>query len=144
MLKIILIIFLSILIYSCSPINKQHGYLLDDVVLTSDKMSKFQDNVTKKEEILEIMGTPSIEIQDVDNIWIYLVSLKEKKVFDEDMLLSQLIYRFAFNSKGVLISSKTLTHEDFEDISFSNEKTSVDRNAYSITDQLYDAFTRGQ
>ncbi len=144
MLKIILIIFLSILIYSCSPINKQHGYLLDDVVLTSDKMSKFQDNVTKKEEILEIMGTPSIEIQDVDNIWIYLVSLKEKKVFDEDILLSQLIYRFAFNSKGVLISSKTLTHEDFEDISFSNEKTSVDRNAYSITDQLYDAFTRGQ
>ena len=144
MLKIILIIFLSILIYSCSPINKQHGYLLDDVVLTSDKISKFQDNVTKKEEILEIMGTPSIEIQDVDNIWIYLVSLKEKKVFDEDMLLSQLIYRFAFNSKGVLISSKTLTHEDFEDISFSNEKTSVDRNAYSITDQLYDAFTRGQ
>ncbi len=144
MLKIILIIFLSILIYSCSPINKQHGYLLDDVVLTSDKMSKFQDNVTKKEEILEIMGTPSIEIQDVDNIWIYLVSVKEKKVFDEDILLSQLIYRFAFNSKGVLISSKTLTHEDFEDISFSNEKTSVDRNAYSITDQLYDAFTRGQ
>ena len=28
-------------LYSCSPINKQHGYLLDDFLISSEKMSKF-------------------------------------------------------------------------------------------------------
>ena len=51
------------------------------------------------------MGSPSIEIQDVDNVWIYFLSLKEKKVFDEDELLFQSIYRFEFDENGILIES---------------------------------------
>ena len=36
------------------------------------------------------------------------------------------------------------TINEFNKIAFSNEKTKVIRDAYGITDQLYDAFTRGQ
>ena len=35
------------------------------------------------------MGSPSIEIQDIENVWIYLFVSKEK-VFDEDELLFQI------------------------------------------------------
>ena len=90
------------------------------------------------------MGSPSIEIQDVENVWIYLLSLKEKKVFDEDELLFQSIYRFEFDDNGILIDQTLLTADDFNKIAFASEETKVDRNAYGITDQLYDAFTRGQ
>ena len=90
------------------------------------------------------MGSPSIEINDVNNIWIYLLSLKEKKVFEEDPLLFQSIHKFVFDENGLLINRSTLTEENFRKIAFSTNKTKVRRDAYGITDQLYDAFTRGQ
>ena len=36
---------------------------------------------TTKNDVFDAMGSPSIEIEDVENVWIYLLSLKEKKGF---------------------------------------------------------------
>ena len=137
-------ILLLLILYSCSPINKQHGYLLDDFLVSSEKTSKFEVKNTTKNDVFNAMGSPSIEIQDVENVWIYLLSLKERKVFDEDELLFQNIYRFEFDNSGILIEQTFLTADNFNKIAFSSDETRVERNAYGITDQLYDAFTRGQ
>ena len=139
----ILIVF-CIFINNCSPINKQHGYLIDDFVLSSDSISNFSDGITNKSTIFEAMGSPSIEILDVSDVWIYLVSVKEKKVFDKDEIQFQNIYRFEFDKNSILTSSALITKENSNAITFSSEKTRVIRDAYGITDQLYEAFTRGQ
>ncbi len=144
MIKFFYFLFILVLIYSCSPINKQHGYLLDDLLISSDKISKFEINKTSRNEIYSAMGSPSIEIRDINNIWIYLISLKEKNIFENDELLFQNIYRFTFNDNGFLIDKQVLSQENFNNIIFASEKTKVNRDAYGITDQLYDAFTRGQ
>ena len=144
MLKFYKFTLLLVILYSCSPINKQHGYLLDDLLVSSEKISKFELKITTKNDVFDAMGSPSIEIQDVENVWIYLLSLKEKKVFDEDQLLFQSIYRFEFDDRGILIQQALLTADNFNNIAFSSDVTRVERNAYGITDQLYDAFTRGQ
>ena len=144
MFKLYNFILLLLILYSCSPINKQHGYLLDDFLVSSEKISKFQLNNTTKNDVFDAMGSPSIEIEDVENVWIYLLSLKEKKVFDEDQLLYQSIYRFEFDDSGILIDQAFLSSDNFNKIAFSSDETKVERNAYGITDQLYDAFTRGQ
>jgi outer membrane protein assembly factor BamE (lipoprotein component of BamABCDE complex) len=144
MFKFYSFISLLLILYSCSPINKQHGYLLDDLLVSSEKISKFEIKITTKNDVFDAMGSPSIEIQDVENVWIYLLSLKEKKVFDEDQLLFQSIYRFEFDDSGILIQQALLTADNFNKIAFSSDVTRVERNAYGITDQLYDAFTRGQ
>ena len=144
MFKFYNFILILLILYSCSPINKQHGYLLNDFLVSSEKISKFEVKNTTKNDVFDAMGSPSIEIQDVENVWIYLLSLKEKKVFDEDELLYQSIYRFEFDKNGVLIDQTFLNADNFNKIAFSSEETTVERNAYGITDQLYDAFTRGQ
>ena len=144
MFKYYYYILLLFILYSCSPINKQHGYLLDDFLVSSEKISKFEVKNTTKNDVFNAMGSPSIEIQDVENVWIYLLSLKERKVFDEDELLFQSIYRFEFDNSGILIEQTFLTADNFNKIAFSSDETRVERNAYGITDQLYDAFTRGQ
>ena len=140
----IIITLICIFIYSCSSINKQHGYLLDDVLLSSKKMSNFKEKSTTKEDIYSVMGSPSIEISDVENTWIYLISLKEKNVFEADKNVFQSIYKFSFNDKDILIKKEIVTQDSFNEIAFSTDETEVERNAYSISDQLYDAFTRGQ
>ena len=140
----IIITLICIFIYSCSSINKQHGYLLDDVLSSSKKMSNFKEKSTTKEDIYSVMGSPSIEISDVENTWIYLISLKEKNVFEADNNVFQSIYKFSFNDKDILIKKEIVTQDSFNEIAFSTDETEVERNAYSISDQLYDAFTRGQ
>tara|TARA_A100001037_G_scaffold37126_1_gene28709 strand:- start:69 stop:422 length:354 start_codon:yes stop_codon:yes gene_type:complete len=117
---------------------------LDDLLISSEEILEFEVKSTTKNEVLNVMGSPSIEIQDIENVWIYLLSLKEKKVFNEDELLFQSIYRFEFDDNGILIDQTLLTVDNFNKIAFASEETKVDRNAYGITDQLYDAFTRGQ
>lgn len=144
MYKYISLLLLLLTLYSCTPINKQHGYLIDDLLISSEKMSDFEVNNTTKDQIYNAMGSPSIEIVDVEHVWIYLLSLKEKKIFDEDILLFQNIFRFEFNESGILVERSILTADDFNKIAFSTDKTKVRRDAYGITDQLYDAFTRGQ
>ena len=138
------ILLLALIFYSCSPINKQHGYLIDDFIMSSDSISKFSVGNTTKSEIFSIMGSPSIEIYDVNDVWIYLLSIREKKVFDQDEIEFQNIYRFEFNLSGVLDKKEVIDNQSFNQIVFSREKTRVIRDAYGITDQLYDAFTRGQ
>ena len=140
----IIITLICIFIYSCSSINKQHGYLLDDVLSSSKKMSNFKEKSTTKADIYSVMGSPSIEISDVENTWIYLISLKEKNVFEADKNVFQSIYKFSFNDKDILIKKEIVTQDSFNEIAFSTDETEVERNAYSISDQLYDAFTRGQ
>ena len=140
----IIITLISLFIYSCSSINKQHGYLLDDVLSSSEKMSNFKEKLTTKMDIYSVMGSPSIEISDIENTWIYLISLKEKNVFEADKNIFQSIYRFSFNDKDILIKKEIITQDSFKEIAFSTDETEVERNAYSISDQLYDAFTRGQ
>ena len=139
-----ILFFFILFIYNCSPINKQHGYLLDDVIVSSEKIANFAVDQTTKKDIYAAMGSPSIEIKDIDDIWIYLISLKEKHVFEEDELTYQTVFRFSFNDEGVLKDKVIVDHKDHRKIVFSSEKTKVRRDAYGITDQLYEAFTRGQ
>ena len=143
-MKLYLLLVLSLILYSCSPINKQHGYLIDDFIMSSDSISKFSEGNTTKSDIFRIMGSPSIEIFDVNDVWIYLLSIKENKVFDQDEIEFQNIYRFEFDVAGVLEKKEVIDNQSFNQLAFSKEKTRVIRDAYGITDQLYDAFTRGQ
>tara|TARA_Y100000768_G_scaffold70164_1_gene49414 strand:- start:727 stop:1158 length:432 start_codon:yes stop_codon:yes gene_type:complete len=143
-MKFYVLIILSLIFYSCSPINKQHGYLIDDFLMSSDSISKFSEGNTTKSDIFAVMGSPSIEIFDVNDVWIYLLSIKEKKVFEQDVNGFQNIYRFEFDDSGVLVKKEAIDTQGFNQIAFSKEKTRVIRDAYGITDQLYEAFTRGQ
>ena len=68
------------------------------------------------------MQSPSIEIFDVNDVWIYLVSIKEKKVFEQDEIEFQNIYRFEFNSSKILKKKKELSMVVDLINSFSKEK----------------------
>ena len=143
-MKLHTLFILSLILYSCSPINKQHGYLIDDLLMSSDSISQFSEGITSKSEIFSAMGSPSVEIFDVNDVWIYLVSIQQKKVFEQDEISFQNIFRFEFNSSNILEKKEVIDKLSSTQIVFSKEKTRVVRDAYGITDQLYDAFTRGQ
>ena len=144
-MKVALLLFnFLFLMYNCSPINKQHGYLLEDVISSADEMSQFNIGITSESDIFSTLGSPSIEIKDINNIWIYLISLKEKNIFEDDNIMYQSIFRFEFDDYGMLMSKEFFNENNFAKIDFSDNKTKVSTDNYGITDQIYESFTRGQ
>ena len=131
-----------IIIYSCSPINKQHGYILEDLVNPSN-LSQFKLETTVESDILQTLGSPSIIISDVNNIWIYLVSIKKENIFGDDDLIYQNIMRYEFDNDGKLLSKEFLNEENFTEISFTKDKTKIISGNYDLADQIYETFTRG-
>ncbi len=144
-MKLILFLISSLIItYSCSPINNQHGYILEDFANSADSISQFSLETTTENEILQTLGSPSIIISDINNIWIYLVSLKRENVFEDDNIIYQYIMRYEFNDNGTLVSKEFFNKEDFTEIAFSKDKTKIFSDDYGLVDQLYESFTRGQ
>tara|TARA_B100001564_G_C20308871_1_gene520418 strand:+ start:37 stop:471 length:435 start_codon:yes stop_codon:yes gene_type:complete len=142
----LILIFISTLIvsYSCSPINNQHGYILEDFINSSNDISQFNLETTTENDILQTLGSPSIIINDVNNIWIYLSSVKKENVFEDDDVTFQSIIRYEFNNDGKLLSKEFIGNESFTEIAFSKDKTRVISNTFGLADQIYESFTRGQ
>ena len=140
-LSLIFIVFIS---YNCSPINKQHGYLLEDVISSNDEMSRFIEGTTTESDIFKALGSPSVKISDVNNIWIYLISMKKQNVFESDNIIFQSIFRFEFDNEGILVSKYFTNEQAFTEIAFSNDKTRVVTENYGLGEQIYESFTRGQ
>ena len=136
---ITLILFLN----SCSPIIKTHGYTIEDTAKFTDFITEIvEKEQTSKEEISTNLGSPSIIIDNVDNIWIYLFSTKEEKSFRNSEIKSQFIIKLTFDNNDNLISNQTLTSEDLHQISFTSDTTISPINNYGLTEQLIDSLTR--
>ena len=118
-MKLILSLISALIVtYSCSPINNQHGYILEDFVNSSNSISQFNMETTTENDILQTLGSPSIIINDVNNIWIYLVSIKKENIFENDTVMYQSIMRYEFDNNGKLLSKGNLKdmHWTFEQI----------------------------
>ena len=133
-----------IVTYSCSPINNQHGYILEDFVNSSNSISQFNMETTTENDILQTLGSPSIIINDVNNIWIYLVSIKKENIFENDAVMYQSIMRYEFDNNGKLLSKEFLDKDNFTDVAFSTAKTERASDNYDLADQIYESFTRGR
>ena len=144
-MKLILFLLSSFIItYSCSPINNQHGYILEDSVNSANSLSELNLETTTENEILQALGSPSVIINDINNIWIYLVSVKKENIFEDDDIMYQSIMRYEFDNNGKLLSKEFLNKEAFTKIVFSKDRTKVFNDNFGLADQLYESFTRGQ
>ena len=143
-MKSIFFLISFIITYSCSPINNQHGYILEDFVNSGSSISQFNLEKTTENEVLQTLGSPSIIISDINKVWIYLVSVKKENVFEDDDIMYQSIMRYEFDNNGKLLSKEFLNEEHFTEITFSKDRTKAFADNFGLADQIYESFTRGQ
>ena len=134
-----LILILLLFLASCAPVIKPHGYQLEDILLQEPQII----GTSTKDDVLTSYGSPSIKIEDVSNTWLYLTSIKEKKVFTKDEFQEQIIFAFNFNDSNILISQEIYDKDNILEFEFDGDQTYNYGSNYSILDKLYDAFTRG-
>ena len=113
--KLILTIFF-INLGSCGlKIIDNHGQIFDSN-LTTDL---FKEGKTTKEEITNILGTPSIKSTfDGEKSWFYVSSEFEKFIFLDGENIDQKILIFEFDDNNVLNKKKFLSKADLNDIDY--------------------------
>ena len=102
MIKILYIIFLSIIVSNCSfkKVIKHHG-----VPFLEKKQSSLLLNISNKNDVKKILGEPSTKSKFDNDLWIYierkqtqseLKNLGKMKIFKNDVLILE------FNKYGIL------------------------------------------
>ena len=99
-MKKILIIIISLLIYSCSNTNLYRVTITQGTVFAQEDIDKLEIGMTK-DQVSFVMGQPSFENFFEKNVWNYIYKITtgdnvdmEKKVkltFDEKNLLSEVV-----------------------------------------------------
>ncbi|MDB3946503.1 outer membrane protein assembly factor BamE [Candidatus Pelagibacter sp.] len=93
MIKILYIIFLSLIVANCSlkKVVKHHG-----VPFLEKKQSSLIVNKTNKNDIMQILGNPSTKSKFDNDVWIYierkqtqskLINLGKMKIYKNDVLV---------------------------------------------------------
>jgi len=116
MIKILYIIFLSLIVANCSPkkVNKHHG-----VPLLEKKQSSLVVNKTNKNDIKDILGNPSTKSKFDNDVWIYierkqsqskLINLGKMKITKNNVLVLEI------DKYGILKKKEFYNKDDMENI----------------------------
>tara|TARA_B100001059_G_scaffold90466_1_gene89171 strand:- start:120 stop:605 length:486 start_codon:yes stop_codon:yes gene_type:complete len=132
MLKILYIIFISLIVSNCSikPVVKHHG-----VPYLENKQSKLLINKSNKNDIIKLLGNPSTTSKFDNDVWIYierkqtqsaLKNFGKMKIFKNDVLVLEI------NDYGILKNKEFYNINDMEKIKIVKAKTEAgfEKNSY--------------
>ncbi|MDC1080259.1 outer membrane protein assembly factor BamE [Candidatus Pelagibacter sp.] len=123
MIKILYIIFLSIIVSNCTfkKVSKNHG-----VPFLEKKQSSLIINKTNKNDIMKILGNPSTKSKFDQDVWIYierkqtqsdLKNLGKMNIYKNDVLVLEI------NEYGILTKKKFYNQNNMNNIKISKDTT---------------------
>tara|TARA_A100001035_G_C27708496_1_gene466007 strand:- start:197 stop:661 length:465 start_codon:yes stop_codon:yes gene_type:complete len=126
----ILLIFLFISNCSLNKVVDHHG-----VHNLEKKQAKLKINHSNKNDIIKIIGPPSIKSTFDNDVYIYIEkknSSSKLTKFGKKQLIKNDILVLDINKKGILIAKKFYNKEDMNSIKFdvSSTKTNYSRNSF--------------
>ena len=135
MIKILYIIFLSLIVSNCSfkKVVKHHG-----VPFLEKKQKLLVVNTTNKNDIIKILGNPSTTSKFDNDVWIYIERKSSKKsmfTLGQRKIIVNNVLILEIDNKGLLVKKDFLDIEDMKKIKFSDKNTEI---TYSKNTFVYD------
>ena len=135
MIKILYIIFLSLIVANCSfkPVVKHHG-----VPFLEKKQSSLVINKTNKNDIMKILGNPSTKSKFDNDVWIYierkqtqskLKNFGKMKIYENNILVLDI------DNYGVLKKKEFYNKDDMKNITVVEATTD---GGYKKNSFIYD------
>ena len=135
MIKILYIIFLSLIVANCSfkPVVKHHG-----IPFLEKKQSSLVINKTNKNDIIKILGNPSTKSKFDNDVWIYierkqtqskLKNFGKMKIFENNVLVLDI------DNYGILRKKEFYNKNNMENIKVVEATT---EGTYKRNSFIYD------
>ncbi|MGI9418842.1 MAG: outer membrane protein assembly factor BamE [Geminicoccaceae bacterium] len=81
----------------CSPTIETHGHSLDE-----EQIAKIQPGSTSRQEVLQLMGSPSSLSTFDDAAWYYVSQKTEKRSFYQEGVVDQEVLTISFDDAGTV------------------------------------------
>jgi len=123
--KALFITFIILITTNCSfkKIDNYHG-----VAFLEKKQEALLINKSNKNDIIEILGSPSTQSILEDDLWIYIEKRKTKSSLfklGKEITISSNILVIEIDKKGILKNKKFYNIDDQNELLFSDNKTSM-------------------
>ena len=123
MSKILYIIFIGLIVSNCSfkPVVKHHG-----VPFLNKKQAELEVNKTNKNDIVNILGSPSTTSKFDNDVWIYierkqtqskLKNMGKMKIYENNVLVLEL------DKYGLLKKKEFFNKDDMNELKISKNET---------------------
>jgi outer membrane protein assembly factor BamE (lipoprotein component of BamABCDE complex) len=129
--KVFILFFLTLITSGCIEKIRHHGHSIDNEVLKS-----FKNNITTKEDILAVIGSPSSKSLFGNEEWYYVKTVKTSTAFIPFAPKERETYVFKFDNNDKLVEIKSLTLKDGAKIELNSDKTIY----HGTTENLLDSF----
>ena len=131
-----ILLFITIINCSGNKVSNYHGQKSLEL-----KFDQLRINVTNKNDIIKIIGPPSIISDFNENKWFYVERLKTNQSllkFGAQRIKKNNILIVELNNSGILIDKKLLNISDMNDLKYAKKETSKD---FVNKNVLYDVFS---
>lgn len=102
-----------------------------------EQLAKIQVGLTTKEQVAELLGTPSSVSTFGNNTWLYMSETTQKRAFLSPRILKSNTTRIEFNDQGKVKELDSLTEQDYQVISHVNRATPTSGYSDSILKQIF-------
>ena len=135
MRKFFIFIIISLFISACTlkKVENHHG-----VHFLNKKQEKLTINQSNKNDILELLGSPSTKSTFDNDLWIYIerkIDNSTLKKFGNERIIVNNVLLLEINNMGLLASKEFLDLTKMQDLKFANQTTG---NMYKKNTFVYD------
>ncbi len=128
-LKPFLILFTALA--GCAIIDN-HGHIVEP-----EQVAKIQVGVTTKDQVAELLGTPSSVSTFGAKTWLYMSETTQRRAFLDPTVLSSNITRIEFNEQGKVTALDSLTEKDKQVVSHIQRSTPTAGHTFGILEQIF-------
>ena len=120
------------ILIACSPKISHHG-----IVLKKDFKKILSNKNISKPEIMQILGTPSIEGTFSENTWYYITQKNEEFAYHDVKKVDHLVIKIRFDKNDKIKYVRTYNAGDGRNIKITkNETPAVQGSTYNLFRQL--------
>jgi outer membrane protein assembly factor BamE (lipoprotein component of BamABCDE complex) len=130
MKKLIVLGVAGFVLGGCSE-YQNHGY----TVLPHD-LAKIKVGHSTKEEVGEVLGSPTVSSEYGDNTYYYVSNRSRKRAFFAPKLVEQHIVAIVFNSRGVVSQVNKYDLKDRNKFIFANDEVVIKGNELGVAEQI--------
>jgi outer membrane protein assembly factor BamE (lipoprotein component of BamABCDE complex) len=132
MLKYFYIIIISVFVTGCVPAMVEKKGHVDN----SGRLKQLQSGVTTREQVRELLGTPSISNNFGAETWYYISNRKESVAFLTPEIKDQNVIRIIFNNDGLIDKIEQYNTKDMQKIAIADEETPTEGQQMGFFEQI--------
>lgn len=107
-----------------------------------DQLAKIQVGVTTKEQVAELLGTPSSVSTFGNKTWLYMSEKTQTRAFFKPVVLQSNITRFEFDQQGKVQLIDSLTEKDRQVVAHIHRETTTAGHTFGVLEQIFGNFGR--